>query len=106
MVPFYIIATMDDPAVILNASGIFLFGFTYLYVGVTNVGGFDTSELGWYCLWPVGGDHRGGVLALQLLLLRRSRFQRHLAFLELSLGAFLRLVGPQKRIFSFHRLGH
>jgi hypothetical protein len=54
----------------------------------------------------VGGDHRGGVLALQLLLLRRSRFQRHLAFLELSLGAFLRLVGPQKGIFSFHRLGH
>jgi putative amide transporter protein len=51
MVPFYIIATMDDLAVILNASGIFLFGFTYLYVGVTNVGGFDTSELGWYCLW-------------------------------------------------------
>ena len=51
MVPFYIIATMDDPAVILNASGIFLFGSTYLYVGVTNVGGFDTSELGWHCLW-------------------------------------------------------
>jgi putative amide transporter protein len=50
MAPFYIIATMDDPAVILNASGIF-FGFTYLYVGITNVGGFDTSELGWYCLW-------------------------------------------------------
>jgi len=50
MVPFYIIATMDDPAVILNASGIF-FGSTYLYVGVTNVGGFDTSEIGWHCLW-------------------------------------------------------
>lgn len=42
-VPFYIIATADDPAVILNASGISLFGFTYL-------GGFDTSGLGWYCL--------------------------------------------------------
>ncbi len=27
-VPFYIIATAEDPAVILNASGIFLFGFT------------------------------------------------------------------------------
>ena len=51
MVLFYIIATMDDPAVILNASGIFLFGSTYLYVGVTNVGGFDTSEIGWHCLW-------------------------------------------------------
>jgi hypothetical protein len=51
VVPFYIIATTEDPAVILNASGIFLFGFTYLYVGVTNLWGFDTSGLGWYCLW-------------------------------------------------------
>ncbi len=51
VVPFYIIATAEDPAVILNASGIFLFGFTYLYVGITNLGGFDSSGLGWYCLW-------------------------------------------------------
>jgi hypothetical protein len=50
VVPFYIIATADDPNVILNASGIFLFGFTYLYVGITNLGGFDASGLGWYCL--------------------------------------------------------
>lgn len=50
-VPFYIIATASDPDVILNASGIFLFGFTYLYVGITNLWGFDTSGLGWYCLW-------------------------------------------------------
>ena len=51
VVPFYIIATASDPDVILNASGIFLFGFTYLYVGITNLWGFDTSGLGWYCLW-------------------------------------------------------
>ena len=51
VVPFYIVATADDPNVILNASGIFLFGFTYLYVGITNLWGFDTSGLGWYCLW-------------------------------------------------------
>jgi putative amide transporter protein len=50
-VPFYVIATTNDPNTILNASGIFLFGFTYLYVGITNLGGFDTSGLGWYCLW-------------------------------------------------------
>ncbi len=42
-VPFYIIATAaGDPATILNASGIFLFGFTYLYVGITNLGGVDS----------------------------------------------------------------
>lgn len=51
VVPFYIIATASDSDVILNASGIFLFGFTYLYVGITNLWGFDTSGLGWYCLW-------------------------------------------------------
>ena len=51
VIPFFVIATTDDPLIILNASGIFLFGFTYLYVGVTNLGGFDTSGLGWYCLW-------------------------------------------------------
>ncbi len=51
VVPFYIIATAEDPNVILNASGIFLFGFTYLYVGITNLGGFDTTGLGWYSLW-------------------------------------------------------
>jgi hypothetical protein len=50
MAPFYSIATMDDQAMMLNASGIFLFGFTYLYGSVTNVGRFDTSRLGWYCL--------------------------------------------------------
>lgn len=50
-IPFYIIATATDPYIILNASGIFLFGFTYLYVGITNLGDFDTSGLGWYCLW-------------------------------------------------------
>jgi hypothetical protein len=50
-VPFYVIATADEPLTVLNASGIFLFGFTYLYVGITNLWGFDSTGLGWYCLW-------------------------------------------------------
>lgn len=49
-VPFYIIATAGDPGMIMNNSEIFLFGFTYRYVGFANVWGFDTSGLGWYCL--------------------------------------------------------
>ena len=36
---------------VLNASGIFLFGLAYLYVGITNLGGVDASGLGWYCPW-------------------------------------------------------
>jgi putative amide transporter protein len=50
-VPWYLIAhakTTDD---ILLASGIFLFGFTYLYVGITNLAGQEPLGLGWYCGW-------------------------------------------------------
>jgi putative amide transporter protein len=50
-VPWYLIAhakTTDD---ILLASGIFLFGFTYLYVGITNLAGQEPLGLGWYCAW-------------------------------------------------------
>lgn len=41
---FYIIATDDDPAVIPNASGISLLGFTHLHVGITNLGGLLSSR--------------------------------------------------------------
>ena len=50
-VPFYLIAhaaTADD---ILLDAGIFLFGFTYLYVGIINLAGFSGVGLGWYSAW-------------------------------------------------------
>jgi hypothetical protein len=40
--------TADD---ILLASGIFLFGFTYLYVGIANLAGQAPVGLGWYSAW-------------------------------------------------------
>lgn len=50
--PIYLIITANgDSQLILSASGIFLFGFTYLYVGLTNWFALDTSGVGWYCLW-------------------------------------------------------
>ncbi|WP_085507144.1 AmiS/UreI family transporter [Thalassobacillus devorans] len=50
--PLYLIITANgDTTVILNASGIFLFGFTYLYVGLTNLFDLNTTGLGYYCLW-------------------------------------------------------
>ncbi|WP_100401062.1 AmiS/UreI family transporter [Bacillus sp. FJAT-44742] len=50
--PFYIIATAQgDATMIFSASGIFLFGFTYLYVGITNLTGADGSGVGYYSLW-------------------------------------------------------
>ncbi|GAA1496845.1 AmiS/UreI family transporter [Paeniglutamicibacter kerguelensis] len=40
-----------DPAVILGASGLYLFGFTYLYVGLNQVFGLPGEGLGWFSLF-------------------------------------------------------
>lgn len=50
-IPFYLIATASTTDEILGAAGIFMFGFTYLYVGINNLAGFDGPGLGWYSLW-------------------------------------------------------
>jgi hypothetical protein len=47
--PTYLIFTSGgDPDTILGASGIYLFGFTYLYVGFNLLGGLDGTGLGWF----------------------------------------------------------
>jgi putative amide transporter protein len=50
-VPFYLIATAPNTDDILLDSGIFLFGFTYLYVGISNLAGHSPVGLGWYSAW-------------------------------------------------------
>jgi putative amide transporter protein len=50
-IPFYLIASAHTPDDILSAAGIFLFGFTYLYVGIVNLAGFKADGIGWYSLW-------------------------------------------------------
>ena len=50
-IPFYLIATAHTPNEVLSAAGIFLFGFTYLYVGIVNLAGFKSDGIGWYSLW-------------------------------------------------------
>ncbi|MDA3630285.1 AmiS/UreI family transporter [Saccharopolyspora oryzae] len=50
--PTVLIATaLADPVTILSASGIYLFGFTYLYVGIGLLGDFDSSGVGWFSLF-------------------------------------------------------
>ena len=50
--PTYLIFTAaGDPDVILNASGLYLFGFTYLYVGINLLGGLDNTGLGYFSLF-------------------------------------------------------
>jgi hypothetical protein len=50
--PFYLIFTAKgDQGVIVGASGLFLFGFTYLYVAMNNAFNLDGTGLGWFCLF-------------------------------------------------------
>jgi uncharacterized membrane protein len=50
--PFYLIVTSDQSNWILyNNAAIFLFGLTYLYVGITLLKGLEGNGLGWYSLW-------------------------------------------------------
>jgi hypothetical protein len=47
--PTYLIfSSGGDPDVILGASGLYLFGFTYLYVGFNLLAGLDGTGLGWF----------------------------------------------------------
>jgi hypothetical protein len=50
-IPFYLIATASSTDELLLASGIFLFGFTYLYVGISNLAGQEPAGIGWYSCW-------------------------------------------------------
>jgi len=52
LTPTYLIFTAEgDPHKILLASGIYLFGFTYLYVGIGLLMGLDTTGVGYYSLF-------------------------------------------------------
>ncbi|OOE14777.1 AmiS/UreI family transporter [Fictibacillus arsenicus] len=50
--PIYLIITSDQSNwSMFNNGAVFLFGFTYLYLGATILKGYDWSGLGWYSLW-------------------------------------------------------
>ncbi len=50
--PLYLIFSADgDQDVIVGASGLFLFGFTYLYVAMNNAFDLDGTGLGWFCFF-------------------------------------------------------
>lgn len=46
-----IISSGGDPDQIYAASGLYLFGFTYLYVAFNTIWGFDGTGLGWFSLF-------------------------------------------------------
>jgi hypothetical protein len=49
--PTYLIFTANGPAAILAASGLYLFGFTYLYVGIGLLADLDSTGVGWFSLF-------------------------------------------------------
>ena len=50
--PTFLIFTAHGATdIILNASGIYLFGFTYLYVGITLLAGLDSTGVGYFSLF-------------------------------------------------------
>ncbi|MEU6997272.1 AmiS/UreI family transporter [Nonomuraea sp. NPDC046570] len=50
--PTFLIMTADgDLRTIMGASGLYLFGFTYLYVGIGLLAGLDTTGVGWFSLF-------------------------------------------------------
>jgi len=52
VVPTVLLVQSDgDPARVLAASGLYLFGFTYLYVGLNLLTGTDGTGVGWYSLF-------------------------------------------------------
>lgn len=56
----------EDPAVIFGASGLYLFAFTYLYVGINQLYDLPGDGLGWFSLFvAVCAIVFGTVLAIQ-----------------------------------------
>ncbi len=50
--PTYLIFTANgDADTIFGASGLYLFGFTYLYVAMNTIWGWDGTGLGWFSLF-------------------------------------------------------
>ncbi|TQM66564.1 AmiS/UreI family transporter [Actinomadura hallensis] len=46
-----LVAAGDDTTAVTAAAGIYLFGFTYLYVGIGLLAGLDTTGVGWFSLF-------------------------------------------------------
>lgn len=49
-----IVQAGHDTDAILAASGLYLFGFTYLYVGIANLAGLEPEGIGWFSVFVAG----------------------------------------------------
>ncbi|WP_071460376.1 AmiS/UreI family transporter [Bacillus massilinigeriensis] len=82
-VPFYLIAVSDQQHwTIYSLACIFLFGFTYLYVGFTLLKGLDGTGLGWYSLWVA-------IIAIVYTIVAAVHFQDFVSALTWLMWALL-----------------
>lgn len=52
VIPTYLIFTSNgDLLTLLSVGSLYLFGFTYIYVALTNWNGLSPTGVGYYCLW-------------------------------------------------------
>jgi len=81
--PFYLIITSDQSNwVLFDKTAIFLFGFTYLYVGMTVLKDMKGTGLGYYSLWV-------SVIALVYVAVSLVRYQDVTNALTWVLWSFL-----------------
>ncbi|TCP30837.1 AmiS/UreI family transporter [Scopulibacillus darangshiensis] len=132
--PFHLIFSTDSATtashwLIFNDAGIFLFGFTYLYVGITNLTGIEGSGVGWYSLWvsilAIGygcvnfalGDEKHGIIWLMwsflwLLFFIQMGLKRQIdtftgwvaliqSWITATIPAFLTLIGQWNNLSPF-----
>jgi len=64
--PTYLVLTAGgDPAVVLGAAGLYLFGFTYLWVGINALADLPGHGLGWFSLFVAVAAVAYAVLSLR-----------------------------------------
>lgn len=51
VVIYAVVKDAYGPATFWFAAQVLLFGFTYLFLGINSLAGYDSRGLGWYCLW-------------------------------------------------------
>jgi len=83
VIPFYLITVSDQSHwTIYQYAATFLFGLTYLYVGVTSYKGLEGNGLGWFSLWV-------SVIALVYTLVSAVHFHDMVSALTWLMWAFL-----------------
>jgi hypothetical protein len=62
-----LIQAQGEPGVVFGAAGLFLFGFTYLYIAIMQVAGISAEGFGWYAVFVSASALTIGILQFTLV---------------------------------------